>query len=315
MDNLELMQARLDYQGGNQENRMIKGKYRTFLQALKYSYQAATIKKLKAPKSAPPCKALINPDKTKMDYDDKILSVDYAYHFKPGDIFYWYEKKNYWLIYLQEFTEDAYFRAEIRRCKYKISWADGEDNYSTYAYIRGPIETRIESIQKNNISMDVPNESLEIYIPYTEAAEKFFVRYARFLFAGKGWKVQTTDSISAEGIIQFIALEDFVNPTLDNTEDSIANNFDIIEVKGEEDDSEIIRGSDVMIPTSSETYSIETNEEIEWSVGNPKSPVTLVPQGNTVEVYWDAMVSGSFELLAKIGEQVYKKIIIVESLF
>ena len=46
MDNLELMRARLDYQGGSQENRMIKDKYRTFLKALKYSYQAANIKNL-----------------------------------------------------------------------------------------------------------------------------------------------------------------------------------------------------------------------------------------------------------------------------
>ena len=34
MDNLELMRAKLDYQGGDQENRMIKDKYRTFLKAL-----------------------------------------------------------------------------------------------------------------------------------------------------------------------------------------------------------------------------------------------------------------------------------------
>lgn len=316
MDNLELMRARLGYQGGDQENRMIKDKYRTFLRALKYSYQAANIKNLNAPKKAPPCRALINPDKNKMDYDNKILSVDYAFHFKPGDIFYWCEKKTYWLVYLQEFTEDAYFRAEIRRCKYQLKWKDEEGEHSSYAYIRGPVETRIESIQKNGISVDVPNESLEIYIPYTESAKKFFQRYARFLFADKAWKVQTSDSISPEGIIQFIAVEDFVNPTLDNEKENIANDFSVEKVKVEEDDSEIIRGSDVMIPTSSETYKIETDEDVEWSIASPRSPAQIVPQGNNaVEVYWESMKSGSFELQAKIGDQIYKKIIMVESLF
>jgi hypothetical protein len=32
---------------------------------------------------------LINPDKTKQNYDDKIVSVGYEYGFKPGDVFDW----------------------------------------------------------------------------------------------------------------------------------------------------------------------------------------------------------------------------------
>jgi hypothetical protein len=63
-------------------------------------------------------KALINPDKNKQDYDDKILSIDYAFGYNPGDVFLWVGTNTYWLVYLRELTEDAYFRAEIRRCKY-----------------------------------------------------------------------------------------------------------------------------------------------------------------------------------------------------
>ena len=71
-----------------------------------------------------------------------------------------------------------------------------------------------------------------------------------------------------------------------------------------------------MIPTSSETYKIETDEDVEWSIASPRSPAQIVPQGNNaVEVYWESMKSGSFELQAKIGDQIYKKIIMVESLF
>ena len=33
--------------------------------------------------------ALINPNKLKQDYDDKIISIGYEYGFKPGDVFEW----------------------------------------------------------------------------------------------------------------------------------------------------------------------------------------------------------------------------------
>jgi hypothetical protein len=34
-------------------------------------------------------RALINPDKVKQDYDDKILSIDYKYNYQLGDVFCW----------------------------------------------------------------------------------------------------------------------------------------------------------------------------------------------------------------------------------
>ena len=43
MMNLDLMKKRLNYYGGNQEERMIKDKYKTFLKTLNYSYQSAEV--------------------------------------------------------------------------------------------------------------------------------------------------------------------------------------------------------------------------------------------------------------------------------
>lgn len=315
MNNLEMLNQRLNYQGGNQEGRMIKDKYRSFLSSLGNSYQTADIKSLNH-KCAPIHKALINPDKTKMDYDNKILSVDYKYNYKTGDIFHWVNTDTYWLIYLRELTEDAYFRAEIRRCKYKLQWIDEDtkEKHETYAYIRGPVETKVNFIQKGGISADVPNESLEIYLPETEATKKYFKRYARFMFKDKAWEVQSHDDTSPEGIIQFSALEHFVNPTLDSKEENLVNAFDVVLVRDELDD-DIILGSDMMIPTSSEEYRIETDSLVKWSTENPKDPVTLVSKGNRVEVFWDAMVSGQFVLVAEVDGEIYKRNIIVESLF
>ena len=315
MNNLEMLNQRLNYQGGNQEGRMIKDKYRSFLSSLGNSYQTADIKSLSR-ECAPIHKALINPDKTKMDYDNKILSVDYKYNYKTGDIFHWVNTDTYWLIYLRELTEDAYFRAEIRRCKYKLQWIDEDikEKHETYAYIRGPVETKVNFIQKGGISADVPNESLEIYLPETEVTKKYFKRYARFMFKDKAWEVQSHDDTSPEGIIQFSALEHFVNPTLDSKEENLVNAFDVVLVRDELDD-DIILGSDMMIPTSSEEYRIETDSLVKWSTENPKDPVTLVSKGNRVEVFWDAMVSGQFVLVAEVDGEIYKRNIIVESLF
>jgi hypothetical protein len=103
--NKEMMRRRLEWQGGiAQEDRMIRDKYRTFLKALQYSYQGCDVS-LVQPWSEcldesnssidagmlvnPTYRALINPDKVKQDYDDKILSIDYKYSYGPGDVFCW----------------------------------------------------------------------------------------------------------------------------------------------------------------------------------------------------------------------------------
>ena len=45
-------------------------------------------------------RALINPDKNKMDYDDKMVSVHFEDGYEPGDVFEWMGTNSYWLIYL-----------------------------------------------------------------------------------------------------------------------------------------------------------------------------------------------------------------------
>ena len=70
-------------------------------------------------------RALINPNVTKQDYDDKIISVGYEHNYKPGDIFYWANTNTYWLIYLQDLTELAYFKGDIRKCNYQVKWKNG----------------------------------------------------------------------------------------------------------------------------------------------------------------------------------------------
>ena len=314
MNNLEMMRKRLKYQGGNQEERMIKDKYRTFQKALLYSYQAAKVRKNDEDTIR---KCLINPDKNKQDYDDKILSIDYAFGYKPGDIFEWVGTNTKWLIFLRELTEDAYFRAEIRRCKYQIKWIDQDSNteVSTWCYVRGPVETKINSVQKSGISLDVPNWSLELYIPATQDnIEKFANRYSKFIFDDKAWEVQVTDSISMEGILQVIALENYVNKTLDSLEKDIDGYFKVVPVVPEIGTEEGIIGETFIKPGFAAEYSgIEPGGE--WSILELGRPVTLTRNDSGISVLWNSMTSGQFTLQYIVNGETYQKIIVVESLF
>lgn len=313
MNNLEMMLKRLQYEGGNQEGRMIKDKYNTFKKALLYSYQSANICKLGEEETR---KALINPDKNKQDYDDKILSIDYAFGYKPGDIFLWLGTNTYWLVYLRELTEDAYFRAEIRRCKYQIQWInDNKELVNTWCYVRGPVETKINYVQKNGISLDTPNWTLELYVPATEEnLAKFKDRYATFMFDGKSWEVQVTDSISIDGVLQIIALEHYVNETLDNVEEGIEDYFEVIPVLPETGTEYMIKGNTFIKPLFSEEY-IAGQPGGEWSILEPNRPVELNRNGETLKLTWTAMTSGQFTLQYTINNETYQKVIAVESLF
>ena len=160
---------------------MIKDKRRSLDHAVWNSYQAAEVVKTDA-KDRKPVRALINPNKLKQDYDDKIISIGYEYNFEVGTVFEWLGTNTYWLIYLQDLTELAYFRGDIRKCSYQIAWEDEDGLHSTYAAIRGPVETRINFIQKHGISIDTPNHSLNILMPKTEDTVNYFKRY------NKGYK-------------------------------------------------------------------------------------------------------------------------------
>ena len=71
MDSLNNLNTRLKYRGGNQEERMTRDKLHSLKKALLYSYQSQTIEL----NDGRQFRCLINPDKNKPDYDDKILSI------------------------------------------------------------------------------------------------------------------------------------------------------------------------------------------------------------------------------------------------
>ena len=328
MSNFEMMRKRLEWQGGiAQEDRMIKDKWRTLLRTLKYSYQACDIALAQAQQEIldeglepeyPIVRALINPDKNKQDYDDKILSVDYIHQFKPGDVFEWKNTGTHWIIYLQQLTEDAYFRGEIRRCRYKIKFKDEDGNICyTYAAIRGPVETQIDSIQKNQERIDKPNLSLNILMPRNEVTIKAFDRYKEFILDGRCWKVKAVDPISMtvdrQGVLEVNAQEDYINEVTDDEINEIKDGL-IVEPDEPTPNSEI-NGETFIKPAIPEIYSVDMDGGT-WCIRENNVPVDIEPIDNkSVQVTWKKMTNGQFTLVWNNGSDTYEKVIVVESLF
>ena len=307
--------TRLRFHGGNrQQERMIKDKRRSLDRAVWSSYQAAEVLRVDA-EFRKPVRALINPNKLKQDYDDKIISIGYEYNLKSGDIFEWLGTKTYWLVYLQDLTELAYFRGDIRKCSYEIAWEDEDGVHKTYAAIRGPVETKINFIQKHGISVDTPNHSLNILMPKNDYVMAYFKRYSKFYLQGDEtcWRVEATDWISTPGILEVTAVEYYANETEDDIEAGIVGAL-IPEIQDPNSEEEIgIQGETFIKVKTSYKYRFNGYESHRWELGS-KCPVKIEidpKDPRNVTITWTQGYSGQFDLY--YGD--YKKTIVVESLF
>ena len=323
IDGINEMSKKLEYHGGYfQQNREIKDKIKSLEKALLYSYQGAFVRK-HYPESekieSNMVRALINPNKLKPDYDEKIISIGFEHNFKTGDIFEWVDTNTYWLIYLQQTTEIAYFRGDIRKCRYQISWQDGEAIKSTYAAVRGPVETKINAIQPHKISMNLPNYSLNILMPLNEDTLKQFKRYTKFYLQNiEGqekicWRVEAVDSISTPGILEINAVEYYSNKNEDDIENGIVGGLiQEIENPNDEEIENTIVGSTFIKPKTTHRYYFNGSLISNWKIKGYNLPLKIEKIDDyTIDLMWDSTYSGQFIL--SYGD--YEKTIIIESLF
>ena len=311
--------------GRTQQERMIRDKRRSLDKAVLYSYQGAFVKKFfpleeevaGELREQPPVRALINPDKVKQDYDDKIISIGYEHGFQPGDVFEWVNTNSYWLIYLQDKTELAYFRGEIRRCRYTIYFQDEDGNqHMTYAAVRGPVETKINYIQKSGISVDRPNFSLNILVPANQFNLDYFNRYSKFYLMEDNkkicWRVEAIDWISTPGILQINAVEYYVNEFEDDVENGVAGGLIVKEENPNTKRIEnLIEGETFIKPKGIYEYKYTGLSISDWVI-DTKYPIKYkVVDDRTIKIQWTAGYSGQFDI--EYGP--LKKTIVVESLF
>jgi hypothetical protein len=298
---------------------MIRAKRQSLDRALFNSYQAAEISPVAEPQLRH--RALMNPNQLKPDYDDKILSTGYENNYKPGDVFIWHRRQanmtidSHWLIYLQDLTELAYFKGDVRKCNYYVEWLnENGEKLGRWFAIRGPVETSINAVQKEGNSIDIPNHTLHILLPKDDETIKYFKRYGKFYVTGVDevtdkvcWRVEATDTMSMPGIIELTAKEYYAN----ETEDSNGIVGSLLAKPGEPDGIQnLIEGVEFIRPKKSYVYSYVGEQEGKWTV-KAKSPVDYTVNGKDITITWPKTYGG--EITLTYGDS--SRIITVESLF
>lgn len=298
--------------GHAQQERMIHDKQRSLDRALRYSYQGASVRSVDAEEGEEPQRALINPNKVKLDYDEKVISINWEAQYHPGTVFEWMGTNTYWLIMYQDLTELAYFRGDARKCHYIIKWADKEtaEIFQTYASIVGPKEA-VKANAKAGASIDEPNYTLSILIPKSENTLKYFQRYTKFYiqdYSGLDtpvscWQVINADWISTPGVIQLTAKEEYINADVDDVGEIPEYKQILLEIEKKQQleaesvaqgDAAII-GENFIFPKTEYTYTCEAPGN--WSWSGLSTPITIISKDETsITFTWDKFFSGQFVL-------------------
>ena len=293
----ENLNLRLQYMGGKKaEDRMREDKLRTLKKALLYSYQAATA----VLKDGREFRCLINPDKLKNDYDNKIISIPFQdiclnaepldiprwlaeepANMKVGDIFTWKETGTDWLIYLRYLEEDAYFRAEIRQCTGVLDI----NGHEYKAYVRGPVETTIKWSQKKGINWNTINYSRIAYIKEDEFSKEL-KRFDIVKMEGNNWEVQVVNKDTASDGILIVYLSEYYNNTIEEESKQQEEEKPIIE--------SAIEGDAIVYPYDIKEYSIPIGGG-EWGINNKNAKI-ISSEDNKVQIEIITGRSGNVEL-------------------
>lgn len=158
-------------------------------------------------------RSLINHDKLKVAYQDKIISIPFSEppvggdepidtDFHNGTVFKWvhgnkeeWTPDTYWIVYMQYSEETAYFRAEIRKADEEIEIItiddQGQETPITYrGWMTGPNETTALWNVKRGVVWNDMNYTKLLYITKDEDTLAFFQRFDRVIINGKPWQVQ-----------------------------------------------------------------------------------------------------------------------------
>ena len=247
-------------------------------------------------------RCLINHDKLKVDYEDKIISIPFfeppvgkidpiETDFHNGTIFKWvhgnkeeWTPDTYWIVYMQYSEETAYFRAEIRKAdeEIEIIVIDDQGNESSVTYrgwMTGPNETTaLWNVKKGVIWNDL-NYTKLLYITKDEDTLAFFQRFDRVIINGKPWEVQAyNESYStnksggqSSGIIRvalkeaYTSTDQFIQESLNemSEQENAAAQYDTLHTQGR------IDGPATAFPYDILEYEIKNvQEDLNWSLSD-----------------------------------------------
>ena len=326
MSSLDNLKTRIDYAGGaNQEHRMNSDKLRSLKKALLYSYQGQTA----ILNDGREFRCLINHDKLKEDYDDKIISIPYKdiclnrdkiygkthegeeeIGMKVGDTFKWKETDTRWIVIQEILEENAYFRATIRKAEDEIV-IDGK---TYYGYL-GKWTKGVLWHTKGLNSWSEMGYEVVLYITRDETTERFFHRFQKVTISDRLWEVQFVNDLNSDTMLIVYLKETFINefdPVTNTTDEAGGDTPD------EPDTPEIgvpaIIGSSELYPFDKATYTIENAEDGTWVLSNTKGRIDKQTT-NQVDITIISAKSGTIDLIYKrTNEDDVVKTITIKSL-
>jgi len=274
MSGLDLMKKRITtYSYDSTDGRLVGGKYKSFQAALKRSYQAEWITLNKGTDKESHWRCLINPSRLTEQFDKKVISIDFKSGVEEGTIFWWDRTESYWMINLQQHTEEAYFRGTISRAEYSLDI----EKHTYWAAVKGPEETSMEEKIKHQITYNGLNYTLALQVAKDSRTINYFSRHRilklalNYKDADTGeeiqeyhnWKVVATDKYSSKSVID-VYLDEYYDNEMEDVEiDPTPDEPDVS--KPHIDGSRLVYGFDTDL-----SYSIVGASGGRWEVSNVK---------------------------------------------
>lgn len=269
MSSLDNLKTRIDFNGGqDQEKRMNLDKLRSLKKALLYSYQAQTA----ILEDEREFKCLINHDKLKEDYDDKIISIPYKdiclnsksseeqeIGMKVGDTFTWKETDTKWIVIQEILEENAYFRGTIRKAEDEII-IDGK---TYYGYLGKWTKNELWHTKKSTSWSEMGYEVV-LYITRKPETEEYFERFKKIWISGKYWEVQFVNDVTSDTLLLVYLKETFINEFEDEDSSDIEP----------EPEPTLISGKDSLYPYDTAVYQVQISDENGyWELSNNKAKI------------------------------------------
>lgn len=232
------------------------------------------------------------------DYEEDVVIEDSEQEtgIKEGDVITWKENGSHWIVYLRRLEETAYFRADIRRCRYQLTLGN-RSNY--WVYVRGPVEQSLTWTQGSGNYLNKLNNTLIIYIQNNAETLKYFNRFKKVMINNQPWEVQATDSISTPGIIEMTLKEAYNNTIETDIDKAVEKAMKKNTVENEAVSGPYIKGSIEVYPYDVRTYEIQNASGGRWVVWNEVGS-NLVKLKNSTEKFVEMHVttgkSGSLTL-------------------
>lgn len=222
MSGLDRMKKRVnftDYDAADGRN--VSGKYRSFKAALGNSYQAEWITLDKGFENERRWRCLINPSRLTEQFDKKVISIDFESGIEEGTVFWWDRTNRYWIVNLQQHTEEAYFRGTITKADYTVD----VNNKTYWISIRGPVETTTVWNEKHGWIWNDLNYSIAVKIAKDSNTVNYFSRHQKvkmrltypdaetgeLIEEWHNWKVVATDKYSEEKVMEVYLKEWYDN--------------------------------------------------------------------------------------------------------